>query len=92
MVADAAHANQIWVGVCGEMAGEALFTPLLLGRGMDELSASPMVVPRVKSALQGLSMAECRKLVEEVLKLDTAAAILERCTAMAQKHYPELIS
>ena len=39
MVADAAHANDIWVGVCGEMAGEVLFTPLLLGLGMDELSA-----------------------------------------------------
>ena len=38
MVADAAHANDIWVGVCGEMAGEVLFTPLLLGLGMDELS------------------------------------------------------
>ena len=36
MVADAAHANDIWVGVCGEMAGEVLFTPLLLGLGMDE--------------------------------------------------------
>ena len=39
MVADAAHAHDIWVGVCGEMAGEVLFTPLLLGLGMDELSA-----------------------------------------------------
>ena len=92
MVADAAHANKIWVGVCGEMAGEVLFTPLLLGLGMDELSANAIVVPRVKSAVQGLSLAECRELVEEVLKLDTPAAILERCTAMAQKHYPELIS
>ena len=41
MVADAAHANDIWVGVCGEMAGEFLFTPLLLGLGMDELTTSP---------------------------------------------------
>jgi phosphotransferase system enzyme I (PtsI) len=92
MVADAAHANNIWVGVCGEMAGEVLFTPLLLGLGMDELSASATVVPRVKSAVQGLSMSECQRLVEEVLELDTPSAILERCTAMAQKHYPELLS
>ncbi|HEY3601956.1 MAG TPA: phosphoenolpyruvate--protein phosphotransferase, partial [Chthoniobacterales bacterium] len=91
MVADAAHANNIWVGVCGEMAGEVLFTPLLLGLGMDELSASATIVPRVKSAVQALTSAECRQLLDEVLKLDTPAAILERCTAMAQRHYPELI-
>src|SRR5207248_5584078 len=38
MVADAAHANRIWVGVCGEMAADVALIPLLLGLGMDELS------------------------------------------------------
>ena len=91
MVADAAHANDIWVGVCGEMAGEILFTPLLLGLGMDELSAGTALVPRVKSAVQRLSMTECQKLVEEVLELDTPAAVLARCTEMATRQYGELI-
>jgi phosphotransferase system enzyme I (PtsI) len=91
MVADAAHANGIWVGVCGEMAGEVLFTPLLLGLGMDELSAGSTQVPRVKSAVQRLTMGECAQLLEEVLQLDTPSAVLERCTAVAEKHYPELI-
>src|SRR6202040_3854650 len=40
MIADAAHANDIWVGVCGEMAGEITLTPLLLALGVDELSVS----------------------------------------------------
>ena len=91
MVADAAHANDIWVGVCGEMAGEVLFTPLLLGLGMDELSAGATLVPRVKSAVQRLTTSECAQLLEEVLQLDTPSAVLERCTAVAKKHYPELI-
>jgi phosphotransferase system enzyme I (PtsI) len=91
MVADAAHANNIWVGVCGEMAGEILFTPLLLGLGMDELSAGTALVPRVKSAVQRLSMTECQKLLEEVLELDTPAAVLARCTEMATRQYGELI-
>lgn len=91
MVADAAHANGIWVGVCGEMAGEVLFTPLLLGLGMDELSAGPTLVPRVKSAVQRLTTAECRQLVEEVLLLDTPAAVLARCTEVVQRNFPELL-
>ncbi len=91
MVADAAHANGIWVGICGEMAGDVLFTPLLLGLGMDELSAGPALVPRVKSALQRLTITECQRLVVEVLQLDTPAAILARCTEMAERNYPELI-
>ncbi|MEO8439742.1 MAG: phosphoenolpyruvate--protein phosphotransferase [Spartobacteria bacterium] len=92
MVADAAHANNIWVGVCGEMAGEVVFTPLLLGLGMDELSAGAALVPRVKNAVQRLSIGECQKLVEEVLELDTPAAVLERCTDMAARNYGELLS
>jgi phosphotransferase system enzyme I (PtsI) len=92
MVADAAHANDIWVGVCGEMAGEALFTPLLLGLGMDELSANASLVPRVKSAVQRLTITECRELVEAVLLLDTPAAVLERCQEVAQKNFPELLN
>ncbi len=91
MVADAAHAHGIWVGICGEMAGEVLFTPLLLGLGMDELSAGAMLVPRVKSAVQRLTMTECQELVEEVLKLDTPSAILARCMEMAERNYPELL-
>lgn len=91
MVADAAHANNIWTGVCGEMAGEVLFTPLLLGLGMDELSAGTSQVPRVKSAVQSLTMTECTKLRDEVLQLDTPSAVLERCVALAESHYPELL-
>ncbi len=91
MVADAAHANNIWVGVCGEMAGEVLYTPLLLGLGMDELSAGASLVPRVKSAVQRLTSAECARLVEEVLQLDTPAAVLACCVEVAEKNYPELL-
>jgi phosphotransferase system enzyme I (PtsI) len=92
MVADAAHAHDIWVGVCGEMAGEVLFTPLLLGLGMDELSASANIVPRVKNAVQRLTMSECRQLVDEVLELDTPSAVLARCVEVAERAYPELIA
>ena len=91
MIADAAHANDIWVGVCGEMAGDIALTPLLLGLGMDELSTSAMLVPRVKRAVQSLAIPECRELVEETLKLDTPSEILARCLELADKHYGDLL-
>jgi phosphoenolpyruvate-protein phosphotransferase (PTS system enzyme I) len=91
MVADAAHANHIWVGVCGEMAGDVALVPLLLGLGMDELSASATLVPRVKRAVQSLTIPECRELVEEALKLDTASEILERCLQLADSRYGDLL-
>jgi phosphotransferase system enzyme I (PtsI) len=91
MIADAAHANNIWVGVCGEMAGDVALVPLLLGLEMDELSASAVLVPRVKRAVQSLAMPECRQLVEEALRLNTASEILARCLQLADKRYGDLL-
>ena len=92
MTVDAAHANNIWVGVCGEMAGEILLTPLLIGLGVDELSTGGALVPRVKRAIQSLDIGVCKKLVEEVKNLDSAAQILACCENIAKTHYPELLS
>ena len=91
MVADAAHANNIWVGVCGEMAGDVALIPLLLGFGVDELSASATLVPRVKRAVQSLAIPECQELVEEVLKLNTPSEVLARCLELADKRYGDLL-
>ena len=91
MVADAAHANHIWVGVCGEMAGDVALVPLLLGLGVDELSASATLVPRVKRAVQSVTIPECRELVEQTLKLNTASEILERCLQLADSRYGDLL-
>ena len=91
MIAEAAHANNIWVGVCGEMAGDVALIPLLLGLGMDELSAGATLVPRVKRAVQSLTIPECRELVGETLKLNTASEILARCLELADKRYGDLL-
>ncbi len=87
----AAHNNNIWVGVCGEMAAEITLIPLLIGLGVDELSASAGLVPRVKKAVQMLNSKECLQLVEEIRLLSSPAEILARCELVAKKHYPELL-
>src|SRR5213593_2713764 len=79
MIADAAHANKIWVGVCGEMARDVATIPILVGLGMDELSVGATSVPRVKMAVRSLAMPECQQLVNEVLQLQTSSEILARC-------------
>jgi phosphotransferase system enzyme I (PtsI) len=91
MIADAARANDIWVGVCGEMAGDVALVPLLLGLGMDELSAGATLVPRVKRAVQSLTIPECRQLVDEALQLHTPSEILARCLELAGKRYGDLL-
>jgi phosphotransferase system enzyme I (PtsI) len=90
MTIEAAHARKLWVGVCGEMAGDIALTPLLLGLGVDELSAGAAIVPRVKRAVQALDIAACQQLVEDISHLDSAAVIQERCEAVARQHYGDL--
>lgn len=92
MVVNAAHAHNLWVGVCGEMAGEISLTPLLVGLGVDELSTGSALVPRVKRAVQSLDVGICLQLVEEVKNMESAEAILEKCEAVAKAHYPELMA
>jgi hypothetical protein len=45
----------------------------------------------VKRAVQSLDASACRQLVEEIQRLDSAAAILAKCSAAARAHYPELL-
>jgi phosphoenolpyruvate-protein phosphotransferase (PTS system enzyme I) len=91
MIADAAHANKIWVGVCGEMARDVALIPILLGLGMDELSVGARSVPRVKMAVRSLAVPECEQLVDEVLRLQTSSEILGRCLELATKRYGDLL-
>ena len=66
---DAGHRNGIWVGLCGEMAGDPLATVLLVGMGVDELSTSAMAIPEVKKIIRSITFKEAQKLAEQVLNL-----------------------
>ena len=71
----AAHAGGIWVGMCGELAGNALATPLLLGLGLDELSMNAPAIPGVKTAVRRYTIAETQTIAKKVLGLDSAQAV-----------------
>ena len=87
---DSAHKHNIWVGVCGEMAGDPALTPLLLGLGVDELSATPSLVPPVKYLIRRLKLEETRELAEFAVNCEAASEILSRSLALARKAAPSL--
>jgi multiphosphoryl transfer protein len=64
-----------WVGVCGAMASEPAAVPLLVGLGVSELSVSIPMVPEIKALVRSLDLANCRKLAEKAVGLDTAAQV-----------------
>lgn len=70
---DDAHANKITIALCGEMAGEPRYVPVLLGLGLDEISMNPYAIPRAKKAIRGLDHGYCRELLEEIMKKDSPA-------------------
>lgn len=71
MVVDAAHFAGIEACICGEMAGDPLYLPILLGLGFDELSMSPLSIPRVKNILRRCSISAARTLTGKVLAAET---------------------
>jgi phosphotransferase system enzyme I (PtsI) len=87
----AAEPAGLWVGVCGEMAGDILLTPLLVGLGFSELSVGASQIPRVKHAIRTLDASECRELVRRSLGLRHHAEILARSRQMARSYYAELL-
>ena len=87
---DAAHHHKIWVSVCGEMASDPVFAPLLLGLGVDELSAAPPLVAPVKFLIRRLKIAEARELAEFALSCESAGEILARCQELARQVAPSL--
>jgi len=74
---ESAHKRGKWIGMCGEMAGDPLFTIILVGMGLDELSMSSASIPKVKEVIRGINIKEAKELVERILNLQSADEIEE---------------
>ena len=73
--ATAAHDAGIWIGMCGELAGNPLAAPVLIGLGLDELSMSAPSIPAVKAAVRRFSLADAQRIAAAALALDSAEAV-----------------
>jgi len=87
---DAAHKHGIWTGVCGEIGGDPVMVPLLIGLGVDELSCAPAVIPEVKYIIRRLKLDEARTLAEFALQTESPSEIYARCTELARTMAPSL--
>ena len=87
---DCAHVEGKWVGLCGELAGEPLASPILLGLGLDEYSMSPARVPLIKKVMKFLSKAECQAFADEALGLCDTEEVMKASQAFLEKHGIEL--
>ena len=89
-VVQVADTAGIDVSVCGEMAGDPIFSLLLIGMGLTKLSMSPAVIPEIKKVIQSISAKDAQSLVAEIMRLQTAGEIEVAIWKEAFDRFPEL--
>ena len=69
------HRKDVWVGMCGEMAGDPLAILVLIGLGLDELSVSPIFLPKIKQIIRAVRYTECVEIAEQIMEMPTSKEI-----------------
>ncbi len=80
--------NGIKTYMCGEMAGEPLFAPILLGLGVDELSMNPQAIPLVKNAIRSINTADVGSFMDEAMRMTTP----DEVQALLERHFGAVVS
>jgi phosphotransferase system enzyme I (PtsI) len=83
-VAEAGRRAGKWVGVCGDLAGDPLAAPVLVGLGVSELSMAPSLLPEVKEAVRAVSLADAKELSSRALACRSAGEVRELLTRNRQ--------
>ena len=88
---DIGHRHGIWTGICGGMASDPLMAPLLLGLGVDELSASCSALPMVKDAIRRVSLSEAREIAGLALTSQSSVDVHDMFRELTKKIAPEIL-
>lgn len=88
-VVHAGHDAGIPVGMCGEMAGEPLYTPILLGLELDELSMNAAGIPVIKKVIRSLSRKESKQITEAIFEFSTTSEIHAYVERRMKELFPE---
>jgi phosphotransferase system enzyme I (PtsI) len=89
-ITNCAHSNHIWVGMCGEMAGEPLFTMVLLGLGLDQLSMNPISIPAVKKIIRSVTYKEAKALAHDLLSFATPREVEAVVYQEMHQRFPQM--
>jgi len=89
-IIDRGKKKGVWVGMCGEMAGDPLATILLLGLGLDEFSVVPNMLPEIKKIIRGVKYSEAQKIAQHVLRMKTEDEIKDHLKSMMKKKFPDI--
>jgi len=87
---DVAHQNNIWVGLCGEMATDPIMVPFLVGLGLDELSVTPAVLPEVKELIRSIRYNSAKRIVDEILQFATVQEVKNKLVTYLKKELPKI--
>jgi phosphotransferase system enzyme I (PtsI) len=74
-IIDAGHKANIWVGMCGEMAGDPAFTLILLGLGLDEFSMPSIMIPEIKHIIRSVTLPQAQGIANSALSFSTAKEV-----------------
>jgi phosphotransferase system enzyme I (PtsI) len=92
MVVQAAKRNGTEVSVCGEMSGEPIYTLLLLGMGLRQLSVTPHNIPEIKKLIRSVAIEEANQVAREALRLETARDVNNYLRDQTRRILPEVVS
>ncbi|MBI3111277.1 MAG: phosphoenolpyruvate--protein phosphotransferase [Ignavibacteriales bacterium] len=82
--------KDVWVGMCGEMAGDPLATILLLGLGLDEFSVVPNVLPEIKKIIRSVKYKEAKKIAKHVMTLETEDEVKAYLRGIMKDKFPDI--
>ncbi len=91
MVVENGHKHKRWVGSCGEMSGDPGIAILLVGLGIDEISTSPFVLPKVKQAIRAVSRKQAKMIADKALQFETGVEVRQFLNAELAKISKDLV-
>jgi phosphotransferase system enzyme I (PtsI) len=91
-VVAAAGKHGIEMSVCGEMSGEPIYTMLLLGMGLRQLSVTPQNIPEIKKLIRSVTIEEAKQVARQALRLDTARDVNHYLREQTRRILPEVVS
>lgn len=91
-IVDSGHKEKKWVGMCGELAGNPIATPLLVGLGLDEFSVMPTILPEIKKIIRSIKYSNAIELADNILKLSTTEEVKQILISYARKNFEDILT